>query len=162
MSSRPTSATLNAPVNESTMMSPKTISEKRSSGLRMRVRLVADVMISAAGFEILDRVSQRGKAAEPEVTSRCYRDEIGGLAVGGGKEVLPARSRQVGSRLKLSRHPRPLEAPFCLPQHEFTQALEHLYLEANQTASAAARGNKRNWRECVIKSVEQVEHELGP
>ena len=127
MSSRPTSATLNAPVNESTMMSPKTISEKRSSGLRMRVRLMADVMISAAGFEILDRVSQRGKAAEPEVTSRCYRDEVGGLAVGGGKEVLPARSRQVGSRLKLSRHPRPLEAPFfCLPQHEFTQALEHL------------------------------------
>ena len=96
-------------------------------------------MISAAGFEILDRVSQRGKAVEPEITS-CHRDEVGGLAVGGGKEVLPARSRQAGSRLKLSRHQRPLEVFFCLPQHEFTQALEHLYLEANQAASAAAKG----------------------
>jgi hypothetical protein len=68
-------------------------------------------MISAAGFEILDRVSQRGKAVEPEITS-CHRDEVGGLAVGGGKEVIPARSRQAGSRLKLSRHQRPLEVLF--------------------------------------------------
>jgi hypothetical protein len=79
----------------------------------MRVRLVADVMISAAGFEILDRVSQRGKAAEPEVTSRCYRDEVGGLAVGGGRRFF-LRESAGGSRLKLSRHPRPL-SPFFLP-----------------------------------------------